>query len=480
MQTDRSDDVVARVVAWHNRHPLATRITANQVHSVGVVSLPFAVQGAVLQAAADTPQTPEVAESAAPGVPVAEPATVDLSDAAVLAAAPADAALNATAPVDPASPAGPPPVTAVLVQLPPRPARWNLPARWRARAAWRALFSEDFIAPLRPGRIASWAALHAVSKRPLDATAPQRDVALDPARRHSADGAPEGPLFVLTAAIGVDDQRLRVLLAPAGPAVLGPRHYSRSRVAALAGGSLATLALLVGAGLWQPQHTMQAAAPAASAVSATSARVASAPAASAPVATAAASVPAAASAVPLPMAAAPAASTPVADPPTDHAQAHGEPSSQAVKRASTHSPMPPEAVDAEPTATAAEAAPRVAGARPRRGRVDVPPLVAKLDDAQRHELRLAGRALRGEPAHPVHARAWALVTQPLSNRRQSERVAAQLHAVALLQPMPMRAELMQAEGGWRAVFWPFPTERDAEKVRLALADKGLRTQIVEF
>jgi len=142
--------------------------------------------------------------------------------------------------------------------------------------------------------------------------------------------------------------------------------------------------------------------------------------------------------------------------------------------------MPPEAVDAEPTATAAEAAPRVAGARPRRGRVDVPPLVAKLDDAQRHELRLAGRALRGEPAHPVHARAWALVTQPLSNRRQSERVAAQLHAVALLQPMPMRAELMQAEGGWRAVFWPFPTERDAEKVRLALADKGLRTQIVEF
>ena len=467
MQTDRSDDVVARVVAWHNRHPLATRITANQVHSVGVVSLPFAVQGAVLQAVADVPQAPDAGESTAPGVPVAEQATVDLSDAAVNAATPADVTVTTAAPADHA---GPPPMPAVLAQLPPRPARWNLPARWRARAAWRALFSEDFMAPLRPGRIASWAALHGVSKRPLEATAPQRDVVLDPARRRSADSAPEVPLFVLTAAIGVDDQRLRVLLAPEGTAVLGQRHHSRPRMAALAGGSLATLALLVGAGLWQTQHRVQAAAPAAATASAVVAQGASAPAASAPAAMAAASVPAAA----------PAASGPLADAPADHAQAPAEPPSQVATHASTHSPTVTDVVDAEPQATAAEATPRTAGARPRRGRVDVPPLVAKLDDAQRHDLRLAGRALRGEPAHPVHARAWALVTQPLSNRRQSERVAAQLHAVALLQPMPMRAELMQAEGGWRAVFWPFPTERDAEKVRLALADKGLRTQIVEF
>jgi hypothetical protein len=42
--------VVARVVAWHNRHPLAVRITPEQVHSVGVVSLPYAVRGASLPA----------------------------------------------------------------------------------------------------------------------------------------------------------------------------------------------------------------------------------------------------------------------------------------------------------------------------------------------------------------------------------------------------------------------------------------------
>ncbi|HLL13280.1 MAG TPA: hypothetical protein VK570_19610, partial [Rubrivivax sp.] len=36
-----NDAVAARVVAWHNRHPLARRIGAAQVHSVGYVVLPF-------------------------------------------------------------------------------------------------------------------------------------------------------------------------------------------------------------------------------------------------------------------------------------------------------------------------------------------------------------------------------------------------------------------------------------------------------
>ena len=34
--------------------------------------------------------------------------------------------------------------------------------------------------------------------------------------------------------------------------------------------------------------------------------------------------------------------------------------------------------------------------------------------------------------------------------------------------------------GWRAVFWGFASAKDAEKVRLALADKGLKTDVVEF
>ena len=37
MKTISHDELVARVVAWHNRHPLARRITAAQVQGVGVV-----------------------------------------------------------------------------------------------------------------------------------------------------------------------------------------------------------------------------------------------------------------------------------------------------------------------------------------------------------------------------------------------------------------------------------------------------------
>ena len=42
MQVLRLNEVLMRVVAWHNRHPLARRITASQVHSIGEVLLPFA------------------------------------------------------------------------------------------------------------------------------------------------------------------------------------------------------------------------------------------------------------------------------------------------------------------------------------------------------------------------------------------------------------------------------------------------------
>ena len=75
---EHSDQVVARVVAWHNRHPLATRISAEQVHSVGVVSLPYAVQGA--RVAPEVPAEPP-AEPAAEPTPTPEPP--DAGDAMV-------------------------------------------------------------------------------------------------------------------------------------------------------------------------------------------------------------------------------------------------------------------------------------------------------------------------------------------------------------------------------------------------------------
>ena len=44
-------DLAAQVVAWHNRHPLARRIGAQHVHSMGYVVLPFFAPGAGATAA---------------------------------------------------------------------------------------------------------------------------------------------------------------------------------------------------------------------------------------------------------------------------------------------------------------------------------------------------------------------------------------------------------------------------------------------
>jgi hypothetical protein len=43
MNVIRTADVIDRVVAWHNRHPLALRISRDHVNGIGVVVLPFAL-----------------------------------------------------------------------------------------------------------------------------------------------------------------------------------------------------------------------------------------------------------------------------------------------------------------------------------------------------------------------------------------------------------------------------------------------------
>ncbi|MEN9626844.1 MAG: hypothetical protein RJA10_70 [Pseudomonadota bacterium] len=423
---ERSDQVVAHVVAWHNRHPLAQRITAEQVHSVGVVSLPFAVRGARLAVTAEAAPAPPAAEATAQPDP--SPGA-DAGAAGDAAAAPGGLAVSppdAEEPLVTGLPERP-------AELPPRPQPWhprNWWARLRGRAPFHALFSEDFIAPLSPRQVRAWTARHGVGRRPLEPQAPQRLIVLDATRRRAGDDAPEVDLHLMTAAIGRGDSRQRLLLATDG-AVLGRRQLNRTRATTAAAAALALLGGLGGGWFWHggphvAETVAQPVAPAASAVLA-----------------AASAAPAVAHAMPGPASAAP-ASAPAAQ--------------QAVAAAASV----PHSVD------------------PRRGRIELPPLVPRLAAAERQELRSHSREMRGQPAAGPATKAWALVTGPLSDRRQSERVSAQLHAIALLQPVPMRAELMPTGQGWRAVFWPFPTAQDAEKVRLALADKGLRTEVLEF
>lgn len=464
-ELERDDQVVARVVAWHNRHPLATRIRPDQVHSVGVVSLPFAVPGA---AVAPAPAIGEPAPSGDADVELAvetdESAGPDLADAPTLVeprpdapAGPTDAerAPSADPPAIEACTDAPPaePLPATIAILPALGRSWH-PLTWWRR--WRgddprrlALFTEDFIAPLSPRRVARWAAAHGHGMPPLAAGAPRRRVVTDAQRAAAGQGAPEVELHVITAAVGVGDRRLRLLLAPGQRgAVLGPRHWSRARLA-VAGGLMAALVLpMATLPRWLAGDGGAAVAQAASSPPAGPAAAASgAAAASAAAAEASAVAAAALSEGEVVVAVVSAAPAPGAS----------------IEAIAARPPEPPPPIDVAP----------------RSGRIELAPLVAPLPDHERQALRRAGRDLRGEPAAGAVDKAWALVTAPLDQRR-AERAAAQLKAVALFHSLPMRVEQMPAGARWRAVFWPFASAADAEKVRLALADKGLQTEVLEF
>ncbi len=460
---DGSAGVIARVVAWHNRHPLAERISAAQVHSVGVLSLPFAVRGARIEL------VPEPAEPPADAEPPAAAAQGLSPDHAAAAAADPAPAIELFAPAA---------VDLRVAMLPRRPRSWHPLTwwrRWRGRDPFHALFSEDFIAPLRPARVARFVAAHGVGERPLQPPAPQRSIAQDRRRLRPGDDATEVELHVITAAIGLGESRNRVLLAPgAESSILGSRHWSRARLAAAAAPSAVVL-LLAGAGLWWRPAT-QPDLPAA--VAQVAPVMASASAASACVAALPAS---AASAVTVVQTAAQAASTapailqaPVVSQPAS-ARAQTPPRQAAQVLALARPPEP------KPAAAASAHASRPGVGKVCRAGIELPPLVPLLTDSYRRALREAGHKLRRPAAAvPPPPTAWALATRPMADKHLSARAAAQLHALALLQPQPMRSELVQARSGWRAVFWPFHTARDAEKARQALADKGLRTELIEF
>jgi hypothetical protein len=96
----------------------------------------------------------------------------------------------------------------------------------------RAAFSREFIWPLRPGRVARWAQRHGRPQPLAPADWPRRSIDRDPARLATLRQkglAHDLPLHVLTAAIGVGDRRIRVLVGADG-SVLGPRAYSRTRL----------------------------------------------------------------------------------------------------------------------------------------------------------------------------------------------------------------------------------------------------------
>ena len=421
---DSLETVAARVVAWHNRHPLARRVTAEQVQSVGYVALPY-LAPAAKAAAADTPKP---------------------------------AAGHAQAPAT---------------------------ASNRAQRSQKAAFTEDFIAPLSPRRVARWVARHGA---PLDQPprgAPLRQVQPDTA--WAAKARELQTLYVLTAMVESRGKRVRMLLSPgADTAVLGKRLWSPPRLAAgavAALGGLASLGLAL-ALLWQQPAapTFVTAGRTGAAIEASKARSAQ------PVG--AASVP---SIRPPSMRAAALADAGLADPTV---------AASAASAASAMRPTGPP-VDVQPSLgrinLPALGLPRgdetIAAARERRlaqqgvaASAPLPPPTAaapvvavRPSPPPTAASASAAATVAVVPSATAPPPAFALSSRRLRTRAESEQTMTAIKSLlASAGHHSVQVEVMPAGEDWRVVGWPFGQRVQAEKARTLLASRGIRLEIVDF
>lgn len=536
MDLHTPEAVAARVVAWHNRHPLARRITAAQVHSIGVVALPVAGPVGRASPAAVSPRAAPIEPGFDDPSPTAMPSPA--SDGDGRAAAPPDAAAS-----PPASDATPPPATpsdaaaapadsamtrarAVAAALWQRLSR--LPRGWPARAAawWparrpqagpgAAAFSEDFAPPLAPARIARFATLHASALEGLPADWPRRDVAQDPVL---VTGTPVQTLGLITAAVDASDgagpRRLRLMLAPGDGRVLGTRAWSRPRVAGAAGTTAAAVLATIAVWAWpasgDPATVLAQAEPRPAGAGAIAALDPSASGAGA----AASGAGAAASAMSSASAAsgagtdatmmgstsphtATAASAVVASA-LDAAAGETLPIdirprlADAAREAAEREAAAALAAGLAPAVVAAASAPP--GAAPSDGDAARAPVaaggrdtaagaVARTDPPAASHRGAAERTTVQAPAAALPAARHLAVLAPLADRRpHADALRARMQAVAsTLQHdgPPLRVEVYDTPQGLQAALWPFVSEADAERARVALAQRGVRTIVLDF
>ena len=437
-----------QIVDWHNRHPLARRIGVGDVHTVGVVALPFV--RATAQAGG-----------------FAEPVLTD--------------AVSAFDELH-----GSPPVSrgAVWLQrLQALPARLAglLPGR-QPRTQWRA-FSEKFLPGLGAGRIERFAMAHGFSEPPATPESkPWRVIVIDE-KLASAHGGWPFELYLMSAGIDVGSARTRVLCGRGIPSqIIGRRLWDPRRLAIAA----AVAALLGGAAAWAlwPRHVAEpvspppaaaASAPAAVTPLAEPAEPASAASAAEP-ASAPASVPDSQvtppAAVPLP-----AASLPE---PGDGAASQPDIRPRLVERADGIA-RPPLRADKPAQPAAAEA----------KG-LEKPDARAAEKSGQKATEKAPEKAT-DKPAEPVDQRLARLAESPA-------KVAVALvgppgskaDAEALLKKMKdglkgvhsdpdaLQADVIQTPEGWRATVWPFPSREQAQLINATLVARGLKTKAVNF
>lgn len=440
-----------QIVDWHNRHPLARRITTADVHTIGVVALPF------------------VRTTAQAGGFV-EPVLTDVVSAFD--------DLHGSTPVS-------------------RWAAWtqglrDLPGRWLRRLGrksstqWRA-FNEKFLPGLSPDRVERFALAHGFADPPAaPEERPWRVIVIDEALAAQHGGWPF-ELYLMSAGIDAGSGRTRVLTGRGIPSqVLGRRIWDPVRLA-LAGGVLALLVGVAAWGLW-PRH---AAAPVET----------PAPAASAAAADPPASVRAPASApTPTPPASEPAPET-VAQRPAASASASAAAASAASSAEAAASDTPPDIRPRLVERVDGVKRPPLLSSKP--AQADQP---AAAQPAEKTETPAPGRApeRRSEPA-PEKAVEAARKTEPADPRLARMAEAPNKLAVALVgppgskaeaeallkkiqeglrgvhsNPESLQADVIQTPEGWRATVWPFPSREQAQLINATLVARGLKTKAVNF
>ena len=202
-----------QIVDWHNRHPLARRIVVGDVHTLGVVALPFVR-----------------ADAQAGGI---EPVLTDVVSA-----------------FDAMHDHPPPSRWSVIVQRVSGLLARRL--KRQPRTQWRA-FNEKFLPGLSPARIERFALAHGFAEAPAEPEArPWRVIVIDESLAGAHGGWPF-ELYLMSAGIDAGRGRTRVLAGRGIPSqVIGRRIWDPLRFG-LAAGALALLAAALAWALW-PRH----------------------------------------------------------------------------------------------------------------------------------------------------------------------------------------------------------------------------------
>lgn len=529
------DRLVEHVVAWHNRHPLAKKITIYDVHTMGVVALPF------LRSAHQP--------GGGAGTEAIEPTMGDAPHDG-LGESTLDAHANTTAQhLDALADQEEPPAHALarlgwrqrLAQVLGALAFWKQLGKRKAASSWPA-FSEKFI-PIAPRKIAAFAQSQGFLNPPGDASWPQRVVPIDEAMLAKHSGAWPFELYLLTAAIDAGNSRTRVLIGMGRkPQILGARCGSRRRLAFAAMVVLGLLALVV-ALLMPRSKSGEHAVDAAAAASAPASAAASSPAATASAASASENA-AAASAAALEAASTASASASAAGVSlSDTLSAAGDPASAAASagagtaamaasasetgekaeppdiRPQLVKPLPKRAPFAGSSESASKAEDHKPGsdaqkakagegkaegaakadksdktiksdkagkaARPGQAAEDktTQPLVEKLGPLDGLEsggtIHSAVKSKTGKSGEAIPVVALVSPVEP-SKAEAEAMLARMLTFIKPLHPDGLNTSVVQTPQGWRAAVWPFDSRQEAQLINATLVARGMKTKAVDF